>query len=98
MFTKVFRSILAISILNISLAAIARVEEGKSVGVYPGATDCCKGLELQPPAPGIYGSAGTCVESRNPPSKEVNGSRIQSKDSVPGIINSPSPGSSANKQ
>ena len=140
MFTKVFRSIFAISILNISLAAIACVEEGKSVGVYPGAPscceglavkpapegvygsagtcvkktncveegktvgvypgapDCCKGLDLQPPAPGVYGSTGTCVESRNPPSINVNDSRIQSKDPVPGIINSPSSGSSAAKQ
>ena len=74
------------------------VEEGKLVGVYPGAPTCCKGLELQPPAPGTYGSAGTCVESKNPPAVNVNDSRIQSKDSLPGKNNSQSKESTASKQ
>ena len=65
MFRKVFRSTLAISILSLSLAAIACVEEGNSVGVYPGAPDCCKGLELKPAPEGVYGSAGTCVKKSN---------------------------------
>src|SRR5688500_11702497 len=62
MFAKFFKTIFAIFFLNISLATIACVEEGKSVGVYPSAPECCKGLKLKSVPEGVYGSAGTCVK------------------------------------
>ena len=98
MFSKSFKFLITISIVSISLAGNACVEEGKSVGVYPNAPQCCKGLELQPAPPGVYGSAGTCVVSRRPSSPNVNDSRIQAKDYLPSSSPSPSKGSSASHQ
>jgi hypothetical protein len=62
MFSKILKFTLGISLLNICLAADVCVKEGKNVGVYPKAPQCCKGLELQPPAAGILGTAGKCVK------------------------------------
>lgn len=60
MFSKVFRTTLIITILSISLGAMACIGEGESVGNYPGAPDCCEGLTLKPAPEGVFGAIGTC--------------------------------------
>lgn len=65
MFSKSVTAIFCIFLLTMSLRAQeACVEEGRSVGVYPGAPDCCEELELKPAPKGTYGTAGICVKKK----------------------------------
>lgn len=48
-----------------------------SVGVYPGAPQCCAGLEAQSPE-GFYGSA-ICVKFQAPPASNINDAKREQK-------------------
>ena len=60
MIYKLIFSLIILSCFNILLASSDCIKKGETVGVYPGAPRCCKGLEAKSP-PRVYGTA-VCVE------------------------------------
>lgn len=59
-FTFIF--IFGFLFVSASFAQSTCISEGDYVGVYPNAPQCCKGLEIQAPPEGTYGSAGKCIK------------------------------------
>jgi hypothetical protein len=57
-------TIMLLMSLSLNAFALTCAGEGKSIAIYPGAPECCPGLELQPPPPGMLGTAGKCVKKK----------------------------------